>query len=388
VEKTNASALRLAQLDPTVADTQPSGYDADADELRWQAAAALLHGRPARAQALAELADEVEHHVHALRVAPDPHAPALATHANEIMAMRDRLDARTVDLERLEAAIGALPPLLGARKRAREAVCRDYGKNPATKDQGLSRSTTPTPNRDTTLDDVLPLCGVMRWGKRYGRRMMYRRLCGHRGCPRCGPWVAKQRALAIPEDLALYACELTRAEWGALRRKLNRKRDRGEAGDFTRIPLADERLLIVSDAAIGAPITREQVRDVIEGLSTTAYGNLRSSDAWTPRQTEAPEGFVDEGVVTSSVEWIERKAEQLRIPVRRDEVLQRWRFGSDNVPLTADEDAALTRAAGVVSDAEYWEQMRRIGRGTPGGRTLAARAQREAVRRTTEGRAA
>ncbi len=318
-------------------------YDSDADRRRSEVGGALFHG-DRRAGALEELARELEHHAEALRVAPDPTAPAIEAHRQRLDEMSANLDERAAFLDRLDEQVDKLT------------------QRPSFKEL---RERTGDEDR-AEFSPVLASCGVVRWGRADGRRVMYRVRCWSRSCLLCGPLVAQRAVDAIPHG-PLFAVQIERAVWRALQAKLTRLRQAGELGDYLRLPLSDGRLLIVSDAEIGPAMSRSQLVELINEMSSTEHGNLSASRAWRPQHSAAPDGFVDEGLVTASVEHVVATAQRVGVTVGHDARNDRWTFG----PCTPQQDAALTRAAAPLRDADWWR-----GRAGPSGVALAQRALR------------
>ena len=101
-------------------------------------------------------------------------------------------------------------------------------------------------------------------------------------------------------------------------------------------------------------------------------GQITASRAWQPKASGAVDGFIDEGRVTSSPEWMIRKARTLGIPPEIDAAMSVFDFG-----LTSDEEhAALREVIGVETDAQFW------------ARTRAARPRGDALARMALARAA
>lgn len=226
---------------------------------------------------------------------------------------------------------------------------------------------------------IVATCGVHRFGRWEGSETrVYRAPCGSRSCAECGPKVIARKVAAIPEDRELHAIEIPRSAWPALERRLRRKRQRGEAGDYCRVPRvrtpedrqvapkagAGDLLLIVTDAAdVGAPITLAQVGELML-RAKSADGAITASQAWrASTKGEPPEGFVDEGRVTSTIEWLMKKATQMGLePVRRGQVID---FGAT----TPEQHARLSFVGQVLTDDEYARMKKGSG---PSGRELAS----------------
>lgn len=205
-------------------------------------------------------------------------------------------------------------------------------------------------------------CGVLRFGRENGdRTVIYRMKCGQRTCSECRPKVIAAKVDPLPDEM--FALEVEREAWPTLDRKLRRWRAAGKAGDFARIPLDSTRLLIVSDARIGNVINRETVRDFMLDAESV-HGQITASKAWQPNASSPSEGFVDEGRVTSSPEWIIRRTRRLGIPPDVDAAMSMFDFGLT----TNAEHADLRQAVGVETDAEFWA---RTTSRRPHGDTLA-----------------
>ncbi len=207
-----------------------------------------------------------------------------------------------------------------------------------------------------TNSDTRP-CGFYRFGRKHGTNtFIYKVKCGRRTCTNCGPKVIAAKVKPLPQTM--FAIEIERADWPTLERKLNRWRARGDLGDFVRIPLDAIRLLIASDAAIGNPIARTTVRDLMLDANP-ADGQITASKAWQPnRDVEHSEGFEDRGRVSAPIKWVVRKARQIGIPPEihgRDiDTADALDFG----PTDDVEHDALRRIAGVESDADFWASTR------------------------------
>ncbi len=124
-------------------------------------------------------------------------------------------------------------------------------------------------------------------------------------------------------------------------------------------------------AKVDNPITR----DAVQGFMLDAEshdGQITASKAWQPRRDKpVNEGFVDEGRVTSSPEWVIRKARRLGIPPEVDREFTTFDFG----PTTCSEHEQLRDAIGVETDAEFWSRTRsRRPRGDSLALTLACAA--------------
>lgn len=233
--------------------------------------------------------------------------------------------------------------------------------------------------RDSDAAPIVAKCGIYRFGRWEGSETrVYRAACGSRSCAECGPKVIGRKLAAIPEDRELHAIEIPRSAWPALERRLRRKRQRGEAGDYCRVPRVrtpedrqgapkagdDDLLLIVTDAAdVGAPITLAQVGELML-QAKSADGAITASRSWrASAKGEPPEGFVDEGRVTSTPEWLMKKATQMGLePVRRGLLID---FGAT----TPEQHARLKFIGQVVTDDEYARLKKGSG---PSGRELAS----------------
>lgn len=218
----------------------------------------------------------------------------------------------------------------------------------------------PTHYLDTTtaepvVDPPSRKCGVRRFGRTgAGETVIYHVPCSRRGCVECRPVVVAAKVAAVPEHAELYAVEVPRSAWAALDKRLRRRRDADEPGEYVRIPRADGMLLVVSDSPIGRPIERAQVEAVMLRAST-ADGHVTASRSWRVEPTAAPEGFTDEGIVTSRVEWVVEVAERrLSLQPRVDHRSGQIRFGV----LPDEKHAELRVVAQVMSDPDYHQLVR------------------------------
>jgi hypothetical protein len=190
----------------------------------------------------------------------------------------------------------------------------------------------------------------MRWGRYKGRSFMHRRACERRNCPDCNPKVVGRKLDAIPDDVALHAVQIERADWSTMTRRLHRARGRGEAGDYARIALSDDRLLIVSDAPIGKPITRAQIAEQMLAADP-AHGQITVSKAWQAAKRQAPVGFVDEGIVTADPQRVVDEAVEMGLKPTTDD------HGSVDFGVTTDEQHERLRRVGRVLTNEEYAQL-------------------------------
>jgi hypothetical protein len=176
-----------------------------------------------------------------------------------------------------------------------------------------------------------------------------------RGCPVCGPLIVGRYVDAIPDGVTLYAHRIERADFGTLQRRLARYRAAGRPGDYQRVALSERRLVVLNDAGIGNPITRDQWREILLAADSED-GNFSASKAWRPERPANRAdnvGWVDVGVMTATIEEVVEVAEALAIPVRRDG--DSWKFG----PCSEVQEAALLGAAQIVTKRRYWRMQRR-----------------------------
>jgi hypothetical protein len=145
----------------------------------------------------------------------------------------------------------------------------------------------------------------------------------------------------FPVDVPLYAATMDRAEWKRLASQLAYQRKKGNAGEHGLVPTGYGMVLVVSDAVIGDPITLAAVEDAMYD-SRSEWGKMTFSEAWRGEVTpvEHTPGFVDDGPVTSSLEWIEHQAQRIGLnPVERST--------SISYRTTPEEHEALYQIAGV-----------------------------------------
>lgn len=180
-------------------------------------------------------------------------------------------------------------------------------------DLPMSKNVVSLRSGTTDLDTASPRrpCGVRHLLRVGGSRTVRRRfLCGARRCANCRPRVLARKANAVTGE-RLYARQVERGnEWVALDKRLRRLRTKGEAGEYMRIPLDHDRLLIVSDAEIGPPISRETMSSYIDEAEV-AHGSITSSKGWRPDKVPISDDIVDEGEITSSDEWVTKVATRM-----------------------------------------------------------------------------
>lgn len=152
---------------------------------------------------------------------------------------------------------------------------------------------------------------MLRLGYRDPNSVVYRPPCGSRRCTLCQPKVIEVKMERFP-TVQLYAARVTKAEATRLKAQLRYQRKHDNPGDHCLIPVDYDRVLVVSDALIGEPITFVEVEDTMFE-SRSEWGAITFSKAWQgiPTTIEHSEGFVDCGPVSASLEWIEGQAERM-----------------------------------------------------------------------------
>jgi hypothetical protein len=186
----------------------------------------------------------------------------------------------------------------------------------------------------------------------------------------CLPWVVSQKMAAIPVLPDLYGSTVDADDWEALRHWLHRERKAGRSGDYVRIPIAEGEYLVVSDAEIGSYIDRAIVEDYML-KSATAWGSITRSDGWTPVQTQAPEGFQDEGICTQRLPRITAKLALMDLPDGR---IGEHTFSYQT---TDAQHEQLRRICGVISDADFWAERRESDLSMRSARTIISRVREE-----------
>ncbi len=196
-------------------------------------------------------------------------------------------------------------------------------------------------------------CGLLRMARvRSEMSLFYRPACNSKSCPHCRDKVLNRWMERIPEDLTLYGAVVTRERWDALKSQLARARRSGDDGDYAHLPIADNLVLVFSDAPIGDPIDHTEIRDALD-YTESEFGRLITSKAWRKKAAPVkadPGSFRDEGVCRSSWQWIKGKADQLQLPETHHKARERGYTTSEA------QHEIMVAVASPVSEADYYAQ--------------------------------
>lgn len=193
-------------------------------------------------------------------------------------------------------------------------------------------------------------CGVRRMGRKHAITYEYWVPCGRRRCTLCAPKLAARRMNAV-DDVVLYGLEVNASQRNAVKQQIKRARQRGEDAAYIVIPTGYDTLLYVSETEIGYSIDRKVVEAHMLD-ARTEWGNITSSKDWRPLKvaTSRADGFQDCGMVTAEQEHLEQAARFLGLDTIETIWDLRWHCDDP-------KHLQLLRAAGVMSDRDYWAMI-------------------------------
>jgi hypothetical protein len=153
----------------------------------------------------------------------------------------------------------------------------------------------------------------------------------------------------IPVMTVLYGAELSRHEWACLRKQMQRQRAKGNAASYVCVPTDYERVFVASDATIGDPTTFAAIEDAMFA-SRSEWGSIVFSRSWSDPQpaVESSPDIRYEGMVTSSLEWIEGQAKRMGLAKQE-------RSTSISYYTTDEEHSAMILIAGIGARYEHPE---------------------------------
>lgn len=202
-------------------------------------------------------------------------------------------------------------------------------------------------------------CGKLRMGFRGSRAIWYRPPCGSRRCTLCQPKIIRRKIDRLPDEVDLYSVIVDRDHALALTQQLARARRRGDEGEYMRVPVGPDMVMIVSNAVVGHGVERETVEEMMT-TSRSEWGPITTSKAWRPDAPEPHEAddFEDLGVCTSSLEWIEQGARDMGL-------VPEWSEHTMSMRCTPEQRERLIELSGVMSDTDFWDRIRSLVTGTP-----------------------
>ncbi len=199
-------------------------------------------------------------------------------------------------------------------------------------------------------------CGVRRLVRKGHITRMVWVPCKSRRCTLCIENIVGAK-MEVVLDETLYGVEIDNTQWMALQRQLNRARNRGEDGDYMRIPTSRDRVLVVSNREIGFSIDCLNV-ELTMREALPEWGNITHSKDWKPvkatvvRPDDADdETWVDYGIVTGSQERFEQTAADLHLRTIENKHGLSWVCEDSTHRL-------LVVAAECMRDADYWARMK------------------------------
>jgi hypothetical protein len=158
--------------------------------------------------------------------------------------------------------------------------------------------------------------------------------------------------LARLGDLEDLSMTIVAKEDRSILKQLARLRARGEDGEYMRVPVSPDSWLIVSNAFIGYDYSAGDLRSALFD-ARPEWGSITTSKGWRAEKPEPQQesDFVDDGICTNSIQWIEQVAtDEFGAPSIREHSLT-W-------DLNPSQDEQFLKLVGLKTDAEYWAELR------------------------------